>query len=1087
MTTSRAAELRRPPLSDRAWGPRLLGIALLLALLFHGTLLSLGSFRGTFDADVHIFFADHYARAWFDNWEPRWYTGFTVTSYPPGSHMMIALASYLIGLSWGFVLVQTLAILLLVVGVYRFSRLWVDPAAAGIAAVLCALNPALGEAVHTFGQLPTVISLAFLLNALPFLRMWLLTGRLLPFLAMLSGFAATTACHHVTTLFGSVFFAGPVIVATLVAAFRHPSPGENASLRVAAIRSTLLPLILRRVRRTTPMLIRLMVALAGIGASLILVDLAYWLWSSSDPITQIPIPHASRDSYITNLNAGLLFFVVPWGPWILTLPYAVWKGLSGKGWPLALSLMLLTLLGTGGTTPLPKMLLFGAYQILTLDRFAFWATFAILPFSALFVRSFAGGMLARVMDAQLGRPARRAIQFGFLAAALGSTVFAVTLTVFRPIEPAAVDPKPVVEFLAKDEHWRYRYLTLGLGDQMAWLSAQTTATTVDGNYHSARRLPELTSTPVERLDGAKYTGVPGLGSLQRFLGMPERYRLKFVFSNDRFYDPLLYFSGWRQIGRLENGLVIWQHDDIPPLPTVLPTKEIPFWERLLWGILPPAAIFGALAMFLLSAIAMLRRARGPRFRLLDGDRAARPWSRIDRFLERHSRIPVSAGRVPVRDWHVWTSWLRPRLPRPAAPRIQRARAGLLLGLSLGIALGGFRFLHQPPTPDGTIRAYYVALDNHDFTAAYAMLNPATRPSPEQFNLEISVRGGLLGDAYAKLDKVDVAIRTRTADKVEATATVTWTTSLSSYVSTDPMELTQRGDAWVVEPAAGPAPLQGDEIVSIPSIIWNQRGRRSITDSVTPYADVLDRPHLAVLDARAVMLNGQIAVVGEVLNVSSTPAYLTIGGTLLDIHGTGLVDGAAATVMDHTLAPGESTPFRIDFEGIPGAATRDLSAVAFVPGAYTPLDADILSQIDAINVGVRAVVTDLAVDPAPSLSGLRLTRDATGACLLSAQVGSPAADAYSVPRLLVTTYDASGRIQWVASRLLPYGIRAGGLADATAAIDPAPQTLSLPINLAVNGVPERQNANIPHPAGVAAPAGCGASTVAVRADAFPSAP
>jgi hypothetical protein len=41
--------------------------------------------------------------------------------------------------------------------------------------------------------------------------------------------------------------------------------------------------------------------------------------------------------------------------------------------------------------------------------------------------------------------------------------------------------------------------TIRFGDQMATLSYQTRALTVDGNYHSARRLPELTSRAVERL------------------------------------------------------------------------------------------------------------------------------------------------------------------------------------------------------------------------------------------------------------------------------------------------------------------------------------------------------------------------------------------------------------------------------------------------------------------------------------------------------------------------------------------------------------------------------------------------------------
>jgi len=60
---------------------RLLLIALILAVLLHGSAL-LYNIDKTYDAFVHIFFADHYARSWFDPWEYRWYTGFPVTSYP---------------------------------------------------------------------------------------------------------------------------------------------------------------------------------------------------------------------------------------------------------------------------------------------------------------------------------------------------------------------------------------------------------------------------------------------------------------------------------------------------------------------------------------------------------------------------------------------------------------------------------------------------------------------------------------------------------------------------------------------------------------------------------------------------------------------------------------------------------------------------------------------------------------------------------------------------------------------------------------------------------------------------------------------
>jgi hypothetical protein len=120
----------------------------------------------------------------------------------------------------------------------------------------------------------------------------------------------------------------------------------------------------------------------GLIAALLVVVLPYWLWSKAEPITQVSIPHASRDSFIQNTAAGLVFWLIPYGLSLITLPYEFYKGLTTRAWPMTLSLGMLVFLGTGGTTPFPKMLLGGAFDALTLDRFTFWATITMIPLMA---------------------------------------------------------------------------------------------------------------------------------------------------------------------------------------------------------------------------------------------------------------------------------------------------------------------------------------------------------------------------------------------------------------------------------------------------------------------------------------------------------------------------------------------------------------------------------------------------------------------------------------------------------------------------------------------------------------------------------
>lgn len=53
-------------------------------------------YRFSYDAYTHIFFADHYRRNWFSLWDQRWYGGFSIATYPPLTHQLTALLSFIL-------------------------------------------------------------------------------------------------------------------------------------------------------------------------------------------------------------------------------------------------------------------------------------------------------------------------------------------------------------------------------------------------------------------------------------------------------------------------------------------------------------------------------------------------------------------------------------------------------------------------------------------------------------------------------------------------------------------------------------------------------------------------------------------------------------------------------------------------------------------------------------------------------------------------------------------------------------------------------------------------------------------------------
>ncbi len=1001
-------------------------IAVIGSLTLHGALLFAGSYKGTYDAYVHIFFADHYARSWWDLWETRWYTGFTMASYPPLTHQLIALISKVSSLPTGFILVMLFSAVATTIGVYRFSLLWVNPRAAGYAALLATFSSSIAETIHVFGQLPTMFVMGIMLNALPYVWYWLEHGKLSDLLRAWAMLMIAAAGHHVTTLFGMIFFSGPVILAVLVMKFRTPLADEityEGRIRLSMLRG----LITHRVRRVWGMLVRSGIFGVGLIAVLVITVLPYWLWSKSDPITQITIPHASRDSFLQNTPAGLIFFVVPWGVLSLTFPYALYKGFSSKNWMLAGSLAVMAVFGTGGTTPIPALILRGAYYILTLDRFTFWATIIILPFSGLFIESMTDGRLGQWIAARIGDWWRAGILIVFGLTLVAFALFTATLTQYRKFEPAPIDMQPIIEFLAKDNHDEWRYLTLGFGDQMAWLSAQTTALDVEGNYHSARRLPEMTSTPVERLDGAKYTNIPGLGSLQQFVTNPERYNLKYIFVADAFYEPLLFFAGWEKLGSLDNHIEVWQRADVPPLPTTLPAVQYPFWERLMWGTLPVGSIFITLFVFAITALWRRRDWQVQNIPLL---RRIVRWRLMQSFLWDAPRTEAP----PHFDWQFWKRYTRRIFPEiNLRPYRWRRVYGVGLLIFLVIAAGGaYLFIRkQVFTPDAAILAYYDDLDFKKYTDSYTYLN--TSDTQQGYLRWLSLQGGILA-SFAKLENLYTTDTPIDASHVKVHVEADWLTALGTYKVPNDYTMTLVNGKWKIDFDETIPPEPRDTLITQPSTLSYLDTPLTTLDNTALTRGVLDRSLLSVgalntvfepdapvsfapeaYDAGRIKgrFVGVVSVLGVVTNKDHYPAQVTISALLRDKDGNRLAEESVMDVVLHQLLPGESSPFRIDFNGYDASQIIDINKVASV-------------EVTVEGVPTAFNLARPLVEVAPDT------------------LYNSGAAAVDVPQVLTTVKDKAGKLIWVDSTYLSVGIKP----DETASYSANP----LPDGLRELGIP-----------------------------------
>ncbi len=936
-------------------------VALLLVLVLHAS-TNFFTFDQTYDAYVHIFFADHYAENWFDNWDYRWYTGFNITSYPPLVHQVVALLSHVMGLKLAFFVWSVLMMLWLVRGMYNFSQLWVSKEAAGVAAILVVFTGSLTEALHIFGQVPSITGIAFLLNACPEIYKWICTKKKSHLWLGIAFLSVTSAAHHVTTIFGMVFFIFPVIG---IAIFDLCSKDKEDFGKVTI--KDFFAQVMFNFRR-------LFLFGIAVGIIVITVILPYWLWTKSDPITQVSIPHGSRESFVDNPDLGIVFFLLPWGIMLFALPYIFARSFHRRHIFLGLSLALLFVLGTGGTTPIPRWILGDtAFEILTLDRFTFWATIISVPFFGEFIYRLYQGDLKKFKYNTFFR------RFTLLFFSIGIILFNILIvnaSYFQAFQPKEIDPKPIVNFLERDMHSNWRYLTLGFGDQMAWLSANTDALSVDGNYHSARRLPEMTTKAVERLENAKYQGEDGLSSLKEFLTIPEKFNLKYVFANDKFYEPMLFFLGWEKIGQLENNVVVWERPDVPPLPDLLPRKNIPAFQRFMWGVLPMLCFFFASLVYL---------------RYL----SRKKWKIINVEIIEFSHQALQE----IKNKSVWVT--------------QSAWMIFLSILSIGflsfVAVNQF----QHATPQKALNAYFDALNYKDFKKAYTFLDEETRPVMDQYMLELSLEDGILA-SYSILDSLEI-LDIHYEDKTHAVAEVGLlsTTSLMNYRTVEKIELVKRDKDWFLTHEKFEKDIPADQFYGIPDVTFFNQGRRKADISITRREDVLDRPEAYIIQASLVEKDDEYYIVGEIQNIDNVPAYITVDGALEDKRGNLLARYNAGNAIIRRLLPNEKTPFRIDFVN---NSMEELGNQLYLESKNDYVDELYKKPVD-FRVFVRTMVSGQKMYKLIGVKDLAIKgNELTGSMI------NYGTKEISIPQILLAEYNPNGQLKWLDDSFLESGIR-----------------------------------------------------------------
>jgi hypothetical protein len=562
--------------------PRRVRLAVGVAFVCHGLFILSGRYRLSYDAYTHMLFASHYAENWFSLWETRWYTGFAVISYPPLTHQLIAIFVPLLGFDRAFAFVLWIVLTIYPLGIYAFSRIFTGKTSASNAALASAVLLPIYVTAHIFGQLPFLTGTLTALFAAAGLHDYLREGRLANFALSIALMTTSMAMHHATLM------VQPFLILAVAAneLFREKYSLEHTWL------------LLRR------LFIFVFVAMI----TCLVVIYPFWQWGASQTL-QKPIDHLSRHNFLTDPLALQIFFFPLYGPFVLLIPVLIRK------WPLRFSGLLISftilfLFGLGGTTPLPRIFLGNAWEWLTYDRFAFWACLTLTPFFGMCLtrtqRKWRNSLGSQPVHANLRKYFVPVCVFSFLALTSLGSWFAPLLW---PFQPRPIQMGPIVDFLKRDGNSQWRYLTFGFGDQFAYLNLLTQATTIDGSYHTARRLPELRESGIGQVDTA-YWASNGMAAIRPILQKSGEHSVRWGFVNPDTqqevstssgpmyhspFVPLLDELGWKKVKTLANGIIVYENPKALPL-TPKPIPDFPPFASFAWGVFPILAFIGASSM-----------------------------------------------------------------------------------------------------------------------------------------------------------------------------------------------------------------------------------------------------------------------------------------------------------------------------------------------------------------------------------------------------------------------------------------------------------------------------------------------------------
>lgn len=306
-----------------------------------------------------------------------------------------------------------------------------------------------------------------------------------------------------------------------------------------------------------------------------------------------------------------------------------------------------------------------------------------------------------------------------------------------------------------------------------------------------------------------------------------------------------------------------------------------------------------------------------------------------------------------------------------------------IGIATGSAVYGLT--PKAATPQQALTNLLVDVQRRNWDRAFDGLSKTSAADKQSFIQEWIGSNGSLR-SFSALEGFDPRPLHITNEDAEMRVRLHWTTPVGPIEDVRDFHLVREGDVWRTVWPKVQIPSVPSEVIPVTYLRW---------DLVSGGADDqwgsknVDAPHVRIISMNAVDSAEGAAVMGEVVNEDTIPAFVNVNATLVGASGNPIDDENSFDKIAHVLLPKQVSPYRIDFPGID------------------------LNRVKNVRMDVKAALVPASADPVIGVMNQKLDSDVQGKAVLHGDLLNQSGQTVNIPHVIASFYDNNGKVVWVA--------------------------------------------------------------------------